>query len=74
MKIGEVVRLKSGGPRMTVTNTGVPLGKLGDHCWCAWIDSKKEPQSRVYPVEALQRVPDNDINPTFSEDVNTWED
>lgn len=32
-KVGDVVRLKSGGPKMTVVN---PKAKEGETCFCAW--------------------------------------
>ena len=48
-KIGDVVQLQSGGPKMTVANTkSNPAGIL-----CTWFDGSEVKSSR-FPQEALQ--------------------
>jgi len=49
-KLGDVVRLKSGGPKMTVT------GNTTKDIWCAWFTEKGEPVRVAFPEEALQPV------------------
>ena len=49
VKVGDVVQLKSGGPRMTVVSTeSNPAGVL-----CAWFDEAETKSSR-FPPEALE--------------------
>lgn len=52
-KEGDVVRLKSGGPRMTVTNVGDRLGTAS--VWCSWFVGNKR-DSEVFPVGAVEAV------------------
>jgi uncharacterized protein YodC (DUF2158 family) len=40
IKEGDVVVLKSGGPKMTVTSVGDHYGTPTG--WCAWFDGKKQ--------------------------------
>jgi uncharacterized protein YodC (DUF2158 family) len=54
-KPGDVVQLKSGGPKMTVTQAeddvvGTPT------VWVAWFDQKGEPKEGAYPETAVQSV------------------
>ena len=51
---GDVVRLKSGGPWMTVTGGSV---EVSDHVTCVWIADNGEHYSRAYPCIALKLVP-----------------
>jgi len=52
-KIGDVVQLKSGGPKMTVTlvadDYGTPM------VWCIWFVGTKE-QTGKFPPDALARA------------------
>jgi uncharacterized protein YodC (DUF2158 family) len=51
---GDTVRLKSGGPIMTVSNTG---DRLGEHAvWCMWFDPKNNRTEDTFPPEALEKV------------------
>lgn len=51
LKIGDVVQLKSGGPKMTIADTqSNPAGIL-----CAWFD-KAEVKSSRFPPEALAPI------------------
>ncbi len=57
-KIGDVVRLKSGSPRMTVVST--ELGKAGANqagpikCW--WFSKPTEKSEAGFPPEALEHA------------------
>ncbi len=52
-QIGNLVRLKSGGPTMTVANVGV--GIAGDEVACTWFDGKKRLED-TFPPDALELV------------------
>jgi uncharacterized protein YodC (DUF2158 family) len=52
-KIGDVVRLKSGGCKMTVTGTDPYNGR--PRIWCAWFEKTKKADG-FFPPEALQLV------------------
>jgi uncharacterized protein YodC (DUF2158 family) len=49
---GDVVQLKSGGPKMTVTQTG--KDSVGSFVvWCAWFVENKKVED-TFPPEALK--------------------
>lgn len=51
-KAGDVVRLKSGGPSMTVVHTnvvGLPNGAA-----CTWFDDKNQVQKASFTQDALE--------------------
>jgi uncharacterized protein YodC (DUF2158 family) len=48
-KPGDTVRMKSGGPLMTVSHIRQQDGEI----WCEWFDSKDEPQSRAFKATSL---------------------
>jgi len=51
-QVGDVVRLKSGGPAMTITYVGA------DEAACEWFDEKKNmPQQRDFHMAALNKIP-----------------
>lgn len=50
--VGDVVRLKSGGPKMTVTQIGERLG--APTVWCSWFDGTKKLDGD-FPPSALER-------------------
>jgi uncharacterized protein YodC (DUF2158 family) len=52
-KIGDVVKLKSGSPKMTVTAVGDQLGTA--KVWCSWFDDTKQ-LSGVFPPEGLDLI------------------
>ena len=49
-KVGDVVQLKSGGPKMTIINVTSLLDSVGIEC--AWFDDNK-PASHIFPPAAL---------------------
>ena len=49
IKQGDTVRLKSGGPLMTVDVIS------NGEAWCEWFDDKKEPRSRGYKLHVLEK-------------------
>jgi uncharacterized protein YodC (DUF2158 family) len=50
-KAGDVVRLKSGGPKMTVT------GMDAEKVWVSWFDDVKgEPKHAVFPKATVEIV------------------
>jgi uncharacterized protein YodC (DUF2158 family) len=51
IKVGDVVQLKSGGPRMTVNSIGNDNGVMS--AWCSWFDNKNVEKSGVFPVTSL---------------------
>ncbi|TAM00568.1 MAG: DUF2158 domain-containing protein [Paraburkholderia sp.] len=55
--IGDVVTLKSGGPRMTVMHAG-PVGFAAGH-WliCQWFDEHGELRQDMFAQDMVQSVP-----------------
>lgn len=51
-KIGDVVQLLSGSPRMTVASV-TATDDEAFACWCCWVDSRGEPKDGSYPEQAL---------------------
>ena len=56
IKSGDVVQLKSGGPRMTATQIGERPHGGGIGVWCEWFDSKGALQNSVFSPDALQVI------------------
>ena len=54
MKPGDIVQLKSGGPKMTVTEAREWNGEI--RVWCSWFDEHNKPQSDSFPMAALKQV------------------
>jgi uncharacterized protein YodC (DUF2158 family) len=52
-KVGDVVRLKSGGPAMTVTSVEPGEGDGGHAVFCIWFNAKGNEKSGHYPAAAL---------------------
>ncbi len=55
IKTGDLVWLKSGGPKMTVTNVGTPMGKRNVSAWCSWFEGKKS-ENGVFALESLTKI------------------
>jgi|HubBroStandDraft_6_1064221.scaffolds.fasta_scaffold1490829_2 uncharacterized protein YodC (DUF2158 family) len=53
-KVGDVVQLKSGGPRMTVTAAAKDTAGV-DCVWCSWFIGNTQ-QSGVWPVDAVREA------------------
>lgn len=49
--VGRTVRLKSGGPLMTVKSIDSQTLEL--KAACVWFDAQNQPQEAVYPLGAL---------------------
>ena len=58
--IGELVQLKSGGPRMTVDDIGdySPMGIGGEphKAKCSWFDAKSKRVSDIFALHTLKRI------------------
>lgn len=58
-KVGDVVRLKSGGPPMTVTEI---TGMAEDYVVCMWfVKEAATPQLHTFREEALEAQPKSDF-------------
>jgi uncharacterized protein YodC (DUF2158 family) len=62
-KVGDVVRLKSGGPRMTVESISKDEMTRGT-IWCVWFD-KTDRKSGTFPEDALETATDSSGAVTF---------
>lgn len=56
IKVGDVVRLRSGGPRMTVVNR---RGENNAWVECQWFDDKKQVTEKGFIVDALTLANDD---------------
>jgi uncharacterized protein YodC (DUF2158 family) len=64
-KPGDVVRLKSGGPTMTVVTVGE--SQFGEPTvWCEWFDDKNQPQKHTFSPTSLQTPPARRATRTLS--------
>lgn len=62
MKVGDVVRLKSGGPKMTVMTLNAASLSYRQALQCSWFDEEKQEfQYGNFPPESLMLVPETDI-------------
>jgi uncharacterized protein YodC (DUF2158 family) len=52
IKAGDTVRLKSGGPKMTVKQVGEAANGLM-MAWCDWFDGMK-PMHDAFPITSLE--------------------
>lgn len=50
LKPGDVVRLKSGGPKMTVSKID------GSRLWCEWFDDKNKHDGRYFEAHLLEKA------------------
>jgi len=57
LNVGDVVTLKSGSPRMTVTYVGPVALTAGDWVVCQWFDEHGELRQEMFPETMLERVP-----------------
>ncbi|PYE89603.1 DUF2158 domain-containing protein [Phyllobacterium leguminum] len=59
IKVGSVVRLKSGGPHMTVSSVGKPTYSDTMSAWCDWFVQDKAPWKKdqgVFPLTSLTLI------------------
>jgi uncharacterized protein YodC (DUF2158 family) len=70
-KAGDVVHLKSGGPKMTVTEVRMWNGKM--RVWCEWFSGDKN-SSDSFPPESLKPVEQTGSGPVVavSRPKTTW--
>lgn len=52
IKIGDVIRLKSGGPRMTVSEVDEDSGGTMS-VWCEWFDEKNVAQRGTFSLTSV---------------------
>jgi uncharacterized protein YodC (DUF2158 family) len=57
-QIGDTVRLKSGGPLMTVDNIGKDSMNR-PMIWCSWFDGKQVLQTKTFVPATLEKDDDN---------------
>jgi uncharacterized protein YodC (DUF2158 family) len=56
IQAGDLVRLKSGGPNMTVTQVGETAMLKVRSVWCVWFDHKMVQQSETFPIVSVEKV------------------
>lgn len=59
IKTGDVVTLKSGGPKMTVSTVDKKMGGKELHAWCDWFVQDKAPWKKdqgVFPLSSLKKA------------------
>jgi len=57
LNVGDVVTLKSGGPRMTVTYFGPVALTAGDWVVCQWFDEHGELRQEMFEQEQVRLEP-----------------
>ena len=68
IKVGDVVVLKSGGPKMTVDRIGRPVRSPNtESAWCNWFDSDNKQQNGVFALESLAIYEQPDDSPAWSD-------
>jgi uncharacterized protein YodC (DUF2158 family) len=55
--VGDVVTLKAGGPRMTVTYAGPVAGSAADRLVCQWFDEHGELRQDIFDRENVRCEP-----------------
>lgn len=59
IEVGDVVQLKSGGPRMTVSSVDTMYGDGPLHAWCDWFVQDKAPWKKevgTFPLTSLVKL------------------
>lgn len=55
-KVGDTVKLNSGGPIMTITSIGKRYEKSTTvSAWCTWFKTDNETMVEVFPLESIKR-------------------
>ncbi|HEY3598809.1 MAG TPA: YodC family protein [Paraburkholderia sp.] len=57
VNIGDVVTLKTGGPRMTVTYAGPVASAIGDWLVCQWFDEHGELRQEMFEQDKVRLEP-----------------
>jgi uncharacterized protein YodC (DUF2158 family) len=57
LNVGDVVTLKAGGPRMTVTYTGPIAGSAIDRLVCQWFDEHGELRQDIFEFDDVRCEP-----------------
>lgn len=58
IKKGDMVRVRSGGPKMMVEDIGSSWGGEGDtRVWCEWFDEKNVAQKKDFALTSVEKVP-----------------
>ena len=57
IKVGDKVRLKSGGPEMMVDQIDTGFGGGALRAYCEWFNEKHEPQYKDFALTSLEKVP-----------------
>lgn len=57
-QVGDVVRLNSGGPLMTITDMGTPIIGSDIQAFCTWFRSENETVCKPFPFGAIRKVED----------------
>ncbi len=60
VKVGDVVRLKSGGPKMVVVAIDTTQFDTELSAWCEWFDEKNKPQKETFKLIAVEKA---DLSP-----------
>ncbi len=55
IKVGDVVELKSGGPKMTVSQVSTTMGSTTLKAWCDWFEGTKKMQGS-FPLTSLKVI------------------
>lgn len=56
IEVGDVVRLKSGGPAMTVGHINCPTtDRKDDQAQCCWVDENGDGRTYTFPVVCLRQ-------------------
>jgi uncharacterized protein YodC (DUF2158 family) len=55
INVGEVVKLKSGGPKMTVNSVGQDSNGVMT-AWCSWFDKQDKEFFGSFPITSLENA------------------
>jgi len=61
--VGDVIRLKSGGPKMTVVTIGTTQFDSEPSVWCEWFDEKNKAQEKTFHLVAVEKVDSQSESP-----------
>ena len=64
IEVGDVVRLKSGGPNMTVVQISRTQFDTELSVWCEWFDEKNKAHKETFKLVAVEKVAPGSEPPT----------